>query len=234
MRAEAKALPLSLRERFAVLLFVFASGQAAKRQIDADEPQVVSHTKRSRHLLRMVTPFAADGRMDSAAVEALRSVAGRRDKDLRRAAASVRMGGGVDENRFRYVANQLLLAAATGQPPRPITVEHEALLQRIEWLLQGKGDSVYARLVVLQPALADVAHAMEQAVEAAMGEPTDESRLAAAEQSRDLLANLLRPLVGPEADTDDSLLRTRAAYSFAAAHLSPVLMIESRQRDWHP
>lgn len=231
INGEPKAIRVGLRAWFAALIVVFALRRTVERQIDADEPQVISHTKQSRRLGAMAARLAEDGRLDSTAVEALRSAAGRHRKELHRAAAGVRMGGGVDEDRDRYVANQLLLAAATGQPPRPITVEHEALLQRIEWFNQGSGDDAYARLMVLLPALADVAHAMEQAVATAMREPTDESRLAAAEQSRDLLANLLRPLVGPDADTEDSLLRTRAAHSFVAAYLSPVLMIESRQRE---
>ena len=228
---EPKAIRVGLRGWFAALIVVFALRRTVGREIDADEPQVISHTKRSRRLGAMAARFAEDGRLDSTAVEALRSAAGRHRKELRRAAAGVRMGGGVDENRDYYVTNQLLLAAATGQPLRPITAEHEALLQRIERFNEGSGDDAYARLVILQPALVDVAHAMEQAVATAMREPTDESRLAAAEQLRDLLANLLRPLVGPDAETEDSLLRTRAVHSFVAAYLSPVLMIESRQRD---
>ncbi|HEY4021739.1 MAG TPA: hypothetical protein VGM75_23845, partial [Pseudonocardiaceae bacterium] len=151
------------RGRIAVVILIFAAARGARRQIDADEPVIVSSTKRSEQLGRMAMRFALDGHMDSAAVVELRSAAGRRRKELRRAAASMRLGGGVNENRSSYIANQLLLSAATGQPLQPITAEHEAKLQRIHELQQGTIADVFARLVALQPALADVARTVQRA-----------------------------------------------------------------------
>ena len=219
---------LTFRERVAGLILASMLFRSTKRQIDAHVPVAVSSTKLSQHLAAMALQFAHDGQVDIAAVEALRSAAGRRRKELRRAAAGVRIGSEVNENRIHFRANQLLLAAATGQPLQTMTPQQEAVVQRIEELLQGTGADAFARLVALQPALADVARTIEQATETVMRQPADERRLAV-DQLYDRVGDLLRPLVGPEAEVGDPLLRTRAAYEFAAGYLNPGLMIKRHQ-----
>lgn len=202
---------------------IVAAVRYDREQLDADAPVVRAITKRSRRLGAMAGEFAVAGRTDPAAVAALRAAAGRHHKDLRRAAAGFRFDGGAEESRGAYLANQLLLAAATGQPVSEITDEQEDQFRRVDEFLEHHGEEGFAALVALEPRLGELERTINTEVQAAQEEPTDEAREVAIKEIRKHLQDALRPLVGPASDSADPLLRIHLVHQLAYSHLSKSL-----------
>lgn len=206
-----------------VAMVVWAMGRCAREQLDADVPTMVSATKRSQRLYQLARGFAATGRDDPVAVAALRAAAGRHRMDLRRAAARVRMSGWATEGPIAYLANQLLLAAATDRPVRAVTPELDDWFQRIRQLDRGTVGEVFARLAAMQPLLANVERDVIAESEALGATSTDSRDSAAAAEIRTYIRTALGSLVGPGADADEPLLRSNAAYRNASLHLNSLL-----------
>lgn len=151
--------------------------------------------QRISELRERATELATGGRTDLAAVANLRRMAGLLHRRYLLLVAQSRSRDG--ENLIAYTANQLLAAAATDQPVVLATVEQKGLFDRI-------ADLTFAKLVELQPALADIP-----------GRTEEESRLDALRRVKPALT----PLVGPAADAEDPLVRSHNAYEIARDYL---------------
>src|SRR5262249_55667730 len=130
----------------------------ARQQRDQLHPEVLRCGRRIDELEQLALTLASNGREDPDAVQALRGRAGWHRTDLRWAAASVRCGAWITEDATAYRANDLLLAAAENRPVQPVTADQEAWFQRLDALSNGWDAAAFARLVALQPRLADIDH----------------------------------------------------------------------------
>lgn len=188
----------------AVVLLATAAWRALRKPSDEEHPGWTRSGPRIRELTELALPLAADGLEDMNAVEQLRALARGRRRNLRYAAAAVRSQAWVGENLGVFRANELLLAAANGVGPRPVTEEQLASFRRLEEVTDLRRSRAFARLTELCPALAEVPGMVE-------GEPyLDEYRR---------IEQALARLVGPDAETDDELLRSHAVYDIAFEHL---------------
>jgi hypothetical protein len=93
------------------------------QELDAPSPKVVWQTRRSSQLRELAFDLAEVGREDPEAIGELVKAAGRHNKELRRAAATIRADGRTDEDLVAFRANRLLVAAASGRSVEPITAE---------------------------------------------------------------------------------------------------------------
>ena len=78
---------------------------------DADDPQIVSGNPRVERLAELAIELSRTEEDDGASVRRLTEAAGRRRRELRKAAAIVRFGGGTRESAISDRANRL------GRPP---------------------------------------------------------------------------------------------------------------------
>jgi len=200
-----------------------------QQDLDEDAPRSVMLNDHSAHIADIAGGLAEAGREDDEAVaEVGRAAEGHRD-DLKVAALSARQGGlhhqSVTQNRM----HRLLQAALHNTPVAPPAEEDRVLLDRVATFEAQADEQRWAGLVRLEPRLAqledDVASGRLPVPQ--MGgvrdrAPRDE---AAREQSRDqirMFSERLGALVGPTAETDDSLLRTQSAHTEVFGHLLPV------------
>jgi hypothetical protein len=102
------------------------------QELDAPSPKVVWQTDRSSQLRILAFDLADVGREDPDAINELVRVAGRHPKELRRAAATIRADGLADEDLVGFRANRLLIAAASGRNPEPVSAEQLARFSRKE------------------------------------------------------------------------------------------------------
>ena len=184
------------------------------QDLDAPRPRVTLYTWRSDRLRRQALALADTGRADDQAALDLARAAGRHRKELRRAAAAIRTGGADVEELAAYQANQLLLAAASGQPVVALSEERERWFHRVRALREDRPGVAFAELTSCEPALAD----LERDVVLAAGRPEfmsmdDEHRVAAV---RNLYVDRLAAIVEHAVDP---MMRTRIAARIVRCHL---------------
>ena len=109
------------------------------------------------------------------------------------------------EDATTYPANELLLAAAKNRPVQPVTEDQEAWFQQLDALSDGWDDAAFARLVALQPRrptsitrprpslTSSTTPSWTGAISVTLGSP------------RRQIEQVLDPLVGPNADSDNRL-----------------------------
>ena len=124
------------------------------QELDAPDPKVVTWTPRSAALRRLAAELVAEGRDDGDGWTELARAAGRRTKELRRAAATVRQGGWAEEDEPSYRVDRLLRAAAAGRGPGPVDGERLAWFARVRTLAVLPTDRGFAVLSADEPALA--------------------------------------------------------------------------------
>jgi hypothetical protein len=171
---------------------------------------------RITELTELALTLALQGREDDAAVQLVRDKAGRHRKDLRWAAATVRARDWITEDRTTDRANQLLLAAVEDRSVEPITDDQEAWFTQVAGLSDGWSEAAFARLVALQPKLADVDRSITQAwreVQDADLQGRERSRARGAVWRQ--IGEALDPLVGPNAHAADPLVRSHRAHELA-------------------
>jgi hypothetical protein len=182
--------------------------------IEDDEPQAVFLTERARSLEQLALDLAESNPRDPSAVGQLRKKAGRHHKDLRRAAAQIRMYGLHHENRIDHVANKNLLAAATGGAFEPLAEEREEWFSTLEQFDQRPESESFGQLVALQPQIEEFEQTVVRAAPDLWHSPSD---------SDDAIVGFvmdgLSPLVGPDAESDDPIIRTRLAHGICRVYL---------------
>ena len=132
---------------------VLLGRQMAEATLDDDEPDAALLNKRSLELERLSLALAKANPNDPRAVEKLRAQAGSHRKDLRRAAARVRMGGLHREERSTFVANENLVSAAHGGVVTPLTEEQEHWFPLLEGLDQAPEAESFEQLATSEPGL---------------------------------------------------------------------------------
>jgi len=191
--------------------------RSADRQLTKERPDFIWPNRTSERLKQVALRLAADGREDDLAVRDLREAAGRDRKDLLRAAADIRFHGPVAENARDQRANRLLIAAATGEPMRPLTDEDLAWFQRLDALRDTPTDEAFLRLASLQPGLLGIERRLQEALS------TPEFSAMNSQQrddaTWDVIVGSLRELVGPDAKTSDPLVRTQLAFDICEVYL---------------
>jgi hypothetical protein len=197
-------------------LFVKRLDRRARQQREQLHPEALRCGRRIDELEQLASTLASNGREDQDAVQTLRGKAGWHRNDLRWAAASVRCTAWIIEDATAYRANELLLAAAEKRPVQPATAEQEAWFQQLDALSDGWDEAAFARLVALQPRLADLDHATapifdELHIAELEGRDLRHARAAARRQ----IKQILDPLVGPNADSTEPLVRSHRAHDVA-------------------
>ena len=201
---------------FGLAAAVLALRLAGRKHMHDEEPPIVARGKRICRLQELGEQLAAEGREDEAAAVQLRALAHGNRTRLLQAAAVVRFFGHVSEEMISYRANELLQAAATGRPIRPVTAEQRAWFERLDELLADPPESAYERVRQMQPALVRVEAAMQAAgASPEVSEVGSTAWLAVREQ----VERELNPLVGPGADVFEPLLRTRRVHHLVRTQL---------------
>jgi hypothetical protein len=126
------------------------------RGLGGPKPGVVLYTKGSQDLGRLALELAEGGRDDTAAINELVQAAGSHRKELRRAAASIRSDGFDVEDPACHQANRLLLAAAAGEPARPLTADQREWFREVQELRHAPVEVAFAKLATLEPALGEL------------------------------------------------------------------------------
>ena len=192
----------------------------AREQRDELHPGIVLGGQRVDALERLAWEMASNGREDAEAVRTLLGEAGRHRGDLRWAAAQVRSQHWITEDATAYRANELLLAAAKNRPVQPVTDDQEAWFQQLDALTDGSDEAAFARLVALQPRMADIDHATAPIFDELRNAELDGRDLSHARHTaRRQFEQILDPLVGPNADSTEPLVRSHRAYKLAERRL---------------
>lgn len=194
----------------------------AGRQVDDEHPDVVVDSERVARLARLADKMANSATDPVDAVPALlRGVAGRRRKDLHRAAAQIRSAGWVGEDRATFVADQLLLSAFDGRPVAPVTPDMNTWFARIAELRVGSMAEAFARLAALQPALVELEAQVRWRKAHTTGDGAASSSLRAS--LRAYVRQSLTPVVGPAAVAGDKVLRSHTAEEIAQRYLDRIV-----------
>jgi hypothetical protein len=188
--------------------------QMAKTGLEDDEPQAVFPTERSRDLEQFALRLATAQPNDPSAISQLQARADRHRKDLRRAAAQIRMRGLHHENRVDHVANSNLVAAAAGGVFRPLTTQEEEWFSRIETLDDMPESESFEQLVILQPALREFKRSALEQAPALWPDATEPDDVVI-----DYVVKGLDLLVGPTVQSDYPLLSTRLAHGICRVYL---------------
>ena len=167
------------------------------------------YSRRSAALRALATSLATGDLEDAAAVRELADAAGRRTKELRRAAACIRADGLDAEDQNAHRADQLLRAAATGRPLRPLTADEAAWFGRVDALAEAPLEEAFARLVTMEPAL---------------GLLEGEARSASGTSTASIDPDQIRLVLQ---GASDPLVRTQAAWSVTRRHLAAVADLAS-------
>ena len=185
----------------------------AKRQRDADIPVIANCGPKISKLQHLAFSLADEGRHDDEAVEELRALAGGR-RNLLDAAASCRIGGAARDHRRDNRANALLVAAARGGSVELVTPEQEAWFDEVEAFVRLSPEDRYARLVELQPDIAEIDRKLREARQA-----SPRGQLSELDVGR-FIAREVNPLVGLTARDAQGLLETDVAFNLRFAHRS--------------
>jgi len=183
----------------------------AKRAEVVSDPQIISRNPRSDQVADLAMDFAQSDREDDACARDLLEAAAGRQKVLRAAATSVRFAGMAGESRVRDRANRLLLAASTGTSVEPLSPELDTLFSRIEELYSVSVEDAYSQLAKLRPQL--------RLLEAQFGQRSTRTENEKNALWSELLAGLA-PLIGPDADVSDPLLRSVSAHNIARLYFA--------------
>jgi len=183
------------------------------QELDAADPKVVWHTERSDNLRSLAFELVDRGSDDAEAVGELARAAGRHPKELRRAAATIRVDGLAEEDEAACRADRLLVAAATGRDVQPVTAEEVAWFAEVRGLAALPVAEGFASLAALDPELEGLADRVRRAT----GSPWPDD----GEEGRD---DRLSELVGAGLEavcgrTSSRLVRTRTARRVARGHL---------------
>ena len=186
-------------------------GEAA---IEDDEPQAVFRTEKAKELEHLALRLAKSDPNDSSAIAQLRAAAGRHEKDLRRAAARVRMGGLHHENRAHHVANMNLLGAVTDGVSKPLADEQQEWFSRLEHLDRMPESQSFKQLVALQPELREFEQAVLRAAPGLWPSPLDSDSALV-----NYVVDGLGRLVGSDAESEDPVVKTRLAHGICRVYL---------------
>jgi hypothetical protein len=195
----------------ATALFGRQMGEAA---LSDDEPQAVFLTERAKELEGLALRLAMSDPNGPNAIGQLRTLAGHHEKDLRRAAAQVRMGGFHHEVRVHYVANKNLLAAAIGGVFEPLTDEQDRWFSLLEDLDRMPESESFEKLMMRQPLLREFEQSVLRAVPDLWPSPQDSDDAIIA-----FVLDGLDRLVGPEAESQDPVIKTGIAYGICRVYL---------------
>lgn len=187
------------------LLFIPLFRGWARRSRGDEVPAAVRFNHRVDQLVQFAMELASEGRSDSAAVEQLLTSAKRRG-DLLDAAAYIRQGGVAEEDRTSWLANHLLISAATGQPVPHLSDSERAWFEEVERLMTMPLDEGFDKLSEMQPRLRDLANRISQNGDSISSFPE--------------LMKELQPLVGRRTLEGDRLVRSQTAYNIAESHLA--------------
>ena len=208
-----------------VRLWVFLR-RLVRPQRDEVHPVSFRATPHSIELSELAVSLASRHHEAEEAVQLLREKAGRHRNDLRLAATRTRSRDWITEDRTTNRANELLLAALENRPVEPNSAEQEAWFARVDALSEGIDDDAFARLVALQPKLADVdrsiTHAWREFDQANL---QGDERVAGWVAVWGKIAQALKPLVGPGAEAADPLVRSHRAHQLAER------VLYNRERD---
>lgn len=195
--------------------------RTADEQVDAEVPQLAVLSARARHLQDRALDLAAEGRDDPAAVQELRAAAGRRgERQLRAAAAALRVIELTREDRTQNLANRLLLAAAADAAVAPLTEQDRKLIEELEALLNMPLEVAFEQLVQLEPSLDPLqrriaALARSDAVLALDSDARDDLLW-------DEIIAGLEPILGPGSSAADAVTRSRTAFGLARLWLAQI------------
>jgi hypothetical protein len=183
--------------------------RSAEGQLNEDKPKVIWPNERSELLEQVAMQCAADNDLSDSAVQKLRSLAKGHNRDLSRAAASVRFLGLTDEMREQKLCNRLLQAAANNCSVTPLTPQEEEWFDRTGELDRLPEAEAFGLIVSLEPAVG----AFEEQVRTQCDGMSED-------QMWDFIIEGLGPIVGPDSGAADPLLRTKLAFDRARIHLA--------------
>jgi hypothetical protein len=192
--------------------------ESASRSRDDVHPNgCYRYAPRAIELHDAAQAMVRSGRTDDAAAAMLRAKAGRHRDELLWAASAARSEGWIEENGHTYWVNELLQAAAANRPVQNPTPALQKLFDQTSVLNDDDPARAYATLVTIDPAVGEAETMLCQRWSERGLHLRDSGGDRAKEDARreHEIVEILRPLVGPHADTDDPVLRSHIAYARA-------------------
>jgi len=113
-----------------------------------------------------------------------------------------------------HVANKNLLAAATGGVFEPLTDEHDKWFSLLEDLDRMPESESFEKLVTRQPALREFEQSVQRAAPDLWPTPQDSD-----DAIIDFVVDGLERLVGPEAESEDPVIKTGLAHGICRVYL---------------
>ena len=114
------------------------------------------YTERSHELQKLAFRIVEERRVDGEGVEELVRAAGSHRRDLRRAAASIRQDGYVEEDLACWLAHALLVAAGKGESLHDPTEEQSKLFREVQELRTAPVAEGFSELASRAPALREI------------------------------------------------------------------------------
>jgi hypothetical protein len=171
-------------------------------------------TQREQRLVATALELAAAGREDRGVVNELVASAGaRRRTRLVRAADWIRVAAGPDGSRVHDRAYRVLVAAASDGAVKPVSNADDAWFKEIELLEAAPRADAYSMLERRQPALVGLREDLVDAFRNGVSGRDPDGVW-------DRLIAGLKPLAGPQAETDDAVVRSEHAFGICRVWLA--------------
>jgi hypothetical protein len=203
---------------------------------ESESPKMVVLNGRSRLIRDRAVELAADQREDHEAVTELSRMAKGKPGDLKAAARYFRWQNQHAEDPIANRSLRLLQAAITGTPVQPVGPTEAEAMARLTEVQKGSRQQRFVELVELEPRLADL-EAQARAGELGrlpqstqLGHGSDHLDVSVFVASTEILQRLratVASLVGPDAATDDVVLRSTRARLWATTYLQQIITDES-------
>jgi hypothetical protein len=210
--------------------------------VEGDPRDFVVLNDHSRAIRDRARELSAEDREDDEAVRELSTMGRRHERDLKVAELAARERGAHLQSREANLAQRLLQAAVSGSHVRPVDPEELELIERCEAFGQLSNEEAFSALSQIEPELRTLEtdakegrlgrrHTLELMRAARL--PHDQLDEASREELRgyareslqasEALKRRLDPLVGPDAQRGNLLLKTQLAYDTAEARLGQLL-----------
>jgi len=182
------------------------------RELHADAPSVVISTPHMWDLVTVARSLA-EGQLDDSTLDTLRELA--RDRlELLGAAALIRQGPPIEEDRIGFIANSLLVEAATDPAASRITSmteSQEAWFREIEAFKSLSIDDAYAEIARREPALESVRVRLLAETSPTPRHPDKKMSVESERECWNRISDGLSSVIGPHAASEDRLVRSLIA-----------------------
>jgi len=184
---------------------------AHTRELRAEKPAIVISTPHMWDLVALARSLA-EGQLDDSTLGALRGFS--RDRfELLSAAALIRQGPSIEEDRIGFIANALLTEAASGSTTwnsSLVTASQETWFSQIDAFRGLSADDAYEEIAQREPTLESARVRLLAEISLTCDHP-EEMSLESELERWNRISDGLSSIVGPESASQDRLVRSQIA-----------------------